>query len=125
AAIRLAGRAGVVWPLRLPAIRAEIDLRECDAMRGTALVAAGFRRLSLRDGHERLPTIASGTSRERHLTGRRDGVEEPPIVRDDDERPVVTDERELELLDSFEIEMVRRLVEQQQVHRPGLELCEM
>jgi len=73
AAIRLAGGARVMRPLRLPAGRAEIHDGERDAVLGATLVAAGFRRFSLRDGHERLPTIASrcepsaGTSSQRSV----------------------------------------------------------
>ena len=46
-------------------------------------------------------------------------------MRDDEERSRVVDERAFELLDSFEIEMVRRLVEDQQVDATDLQLGEM
>lgn len=42
-------------------------------------------------------------------------------MRDDDERPVVGSQRHLELLDSLEIQVVCRLVEEQEVHAPCLE----
>jgi hypothetical protein len=67
-------------PLRLAAVRTEIDLRQRDTVRGTALVAAGFRGFSLRDGHERLPTIASSASCQRHLAGRSERFEKSPVV---------------------------------------------
>ncbi len=98
-------------PFRLPTRRAEIDLSQRDAVLRAARVAAGFRGFSLRDRHERLPTIASGASTERQLARRGDHLEEAAVVRDHDKRPVVADKRELELLDGLEVEVVGGLVE--------------
>src|SRR6478672_5280154 len=44
-----------------------------------------------------------------------DGVEQLPVVGDDQQRPVVGVERGLELLDGREVEVVRRLVEHEPV----------
>jgi hypothetical protein len=46
-------------------------------------------------------------------------------VRDDDERAVIRAEGRLELLDGLEIEMVRRLVEDEKVDSTCLQLREM
>src|SRR5690349_15378097 len=52
ALVRAAGRADAVRALRRPALRADIDARRLDRMRGAALVATGLRGFPLRDGHE-------------------------------------------------------------------------
>src|SRR4026208_908589 len=54
---------------------------------------------------------------------RSDPLEEAPVVRDDDERAVEVGECTLELLDGLEVEMVRRLLEEQHVHSPRLALA--
>src|SRR5678815_5535976 len=53
ALVRVAGRADAVRPLRLAAGGADVDARGGDPVLRPPLVAAGLRRLSLRDGHER------------------------------------------------------------------------
>src|SRR5204863_2053157 len=63
AAIRLAGRAHLVRPGRLVAVRAEAQARRGDAVLGTALVAARLGGFSLRDCHERSASIAIGRPR--------------------------------------------------------------
>jgi len=62
------------------------------------------------------------TSLEHEPTGGLDGIQEGPVVRDHDERPVVSAESLLELLDGLEVEVVRRLVEEEKVDAPGLQL---
>jgi hypothetical protein len=62
AAVRLAGRADAVRLLRLLAGGAHLEVRDGDPMLRAALVAPRPRRLSLRDGHERLGTIAAALS---------------------------------------------------------------
>ena len=130
ALVRLAVRAHAMRALRLPAGRAELDARDGDPMLRAALVAPRLRRLSLRDGHKRLRSIArSGFSliavlrcdrparaRASPGSGGR-GRRRPSCPR--------TRERGLELLDGLEVEVVRRLVEDEEVHRPRLELREM
>ena len=59
---------------------------------------------------------------ERELPRRRDRFEEAAVVGDDDEGAVVAAERLLELLDRLEVEVVGRLVEDEQVHPARLEL---
>ena len=56
---------------------------------------------------------------------RLDRVEEGPVVRDDHERAVVAVERGLELFDRLEVEVVRRLVEEEEVDLPRLQLGEV
>src|SRR6185369_6704525 len=51
ALVRAAGRADGVRPLRLVTVRALLQARRCELEVRPALVAAGFRRLSLRDCH--------------------------------------------------------------------------
>src|SRR5262245_27931525 len=58
APVRLAVGAHAMGELRLPAVRADLHPRRRDGMRGAPLVAPCLRRLLLRDGHERLRTIA-------------------------------------------------------------------
>src|SRR5262245_41275134 len=48
---------------------------------------------------------------------RRDAIDEVAVVRDDDERPLVLVERVLQDLAARQIEVVRRLVEEEQVRR--------
>ena len=60
AAVRLARRAHAVRLLRRPAVRAGADARRLDAVLGATLVAPGLAGLPLRDGHERLHTVAKG-----------------------------------------------------------------
>ena len=121
AAVRLAGRAHVVRPRRRPAVRADVRTRgDVDAVLGAALVAAGLRGLSLGDCHERLavyrkPTARTSESAEREPAASARRLEEAPVVRDDDERRRRSRERLLELLDGLEVEVVRRLVEDEEV----------
>src|SRR5688572_24278904 len=58
--VRLAVRADTVHLLRLPARRADLEVRDGDPVLSATLVAARPRCLSLRNGHERLVTIAAG-----------------------------------------------------------------
>ena len=58
APVRLAVRADAVRALRLPAVRADLHARRRDPVLRAALVAPRLRCLSLRDGHERLRSIA-------------------------------------------------------------------
>ena len=60
AAVRLAGRADAVRPLRLVADRALVHARRLQAMRRPPLVAAGLRLSALRDCHGRARSIATG-----------------------------------------------------------------
>src|SRR4029077_13497142 len=60
-----------------------------------------------------------------HLTRRHHPLEEAPVVRHDHERPVEPVERALELLDGREIQVVRRLVEDEQVDAARLQLRKM
>src|SRR3954452_13800138 len=53
ALIGAAGRAHAVRPLRLPAIRADVDARRADRVRCAALVAARLGGFPLRDCHDR------------------------------------------------------------------------
>jgi hypothetical protein len=55
---------------------------------------------------------------------RADLVQEMAIVRDHDQRAVVTDEELAEPVDRVEVQMVRRLVEQQRVRMAEQRLCE-
>src|SRR5437764_9220140 len=47
------------------------------------------------------------------LSRRSEALEQAPVVRDEDDRPRVARERSLELLDCGQVEVVRRLVEDQ------------
>jgi len=58
ALVGLAVRADAVSSLRLLAGRADLDVRDRDRVLCAALVASRLRRFSLRNGHERLGTIA-------------------------------------------------------------------
>ena len=49
---------------------------------------------------------------------RADLVQEVPVVRDDDERALIALEERLQPVDRVEVEVVRRLVEQQRVRAP-------
>ena len=49
----------------------------------------------------------------------RDGLEQAAVVADEQQGAVVAVERELELLDRLEVEVVGRLVEHEAVHSPG------
>ena len=111
ALVRVARRADAVRPLGLMAGRADVDARRLDAVLRAALVATGLRCFLLGDCHERLRSIASSVDR----PGRRDGLEEAAVVGDDDERAVVRLQRRLELLDRLQVEVVRRLVEDEAV----------
>ena len=71
ALVRLAVRADAMRPLRLPAGRADLNARRGERVLGAALVAPRPGCLSLRDGHERLRTIAAAFSSLR----RRDPLE--------------------------------------------------
>ena len=51
--------------------------------------------------------------------GGRDGLEEPAVVRDEDDRGVDRGELALEPLEAVDVEVVRRLVEQEQVGVAG------
>ena len=93
-----------------------------DPMLRAALVAPRLGRLSLRDGHQRLTSIATGLAR---ASGWARRLEEAAVVRDDDDRPLEAGERRLELLDRLEVEVVRGLVEHEQVHVARLELGEV
>src|SRR5579884_1564644 len=53
---------------------------------------------------------------QRQRTLEREPLQEPPVVRDDDEGTLVRLERALELLDRLEVEVVGRLVEGEAVH---------
>ena len=53
---------------------------------------------------------------------RSDPLEEAPIVRDDDKGSGEARECRLELFDGFDVEVVGRLVENQEVHSAGLQL---
>src|SRR6266508_6926021 len=53
ALVRVTGRADAVRPLRLAAGRADVDAGGGAPVLRPSLVAAGLRRLSLRDGHGR------------------------------------------------------------------------
>ena len=57
-AVRLARRAHAVRLLGLAADRADGEARGLDLVLRTTLVAPRLRRLSLRDSHERLPSLA-------------------------------------------------------------------
>ena len=119
-------RGGPAWRA---AVRADVHARQRDAVLRATLVAAGLRGLSLRDSHGRSGSVPEhglgrapvGASRlrsasaERELPGRLDRVEEGAVVRDDDERAVVAAQGRLELLDRLEVEVVRRLVEEEEV----------
>ena len=121
ALVRLAVRADAMHPLRLLAGRADLHVRGGERVLRAALVAPRPGCLSLRDGHERLGTIAaaSALSSARSARGKRRSCETTTSV------PRVVDERALELLDGLEIEVVRRLVEDQQVDAARLQLGEM
>ena len=62
ALVRLAVRADAMHPLRLLAGRADLDVRGGERVLGAALVAPRPGCLSLRDGHERLGTIAAASA---------------------------------------------------------------
>src|SRR5439155_12492209 len=53
--VRAAVQADVVRPLRLPALRADVDAGRADRMRRAALVAARLRGFPLRNGNDRRP----------------------------------------------------------------------
>src|SRR5213076_2810463 len=78
AAVRLAGRAHLVRPCRLMAVRAEAQPRRRDAMLGAALVAARLRRFSLGDCHQRPRSIAMLRARPLWPRGSANRVERPP-----------------------------------------------
>src|SRR3954452_23838712 len=52
ALVRAASRADAVCALRRSALRAHVDARRLDRVRGAALVATGLGGFPLRDGHE-------------------------------------------------------------------------
>ena len=129
-AIRLARRADAVRLLRRAAVLAGRDARRVDPVLGAALVAAGLRGLSLRDGHERRAMVADSSERRALSRAARSRVgatasRKRRSWRDDDERAVPARERLLELLHGLEIEVVRRLVEDEEVDAARLELGEM
>src|SRR5436190_561726 len=62
---------------------------------------------------------------ERELPGRLDPIEEAAVVADHDKGAVVAAERRLELLDGLQVEVVRGLVEHEEIDPPGLELREV
>src|SRR3954452_13236430 len=55
APVGAAGRADAVRALRRPALRARVDARRLDRVRGAALVATGLGGFPLGDSHERPP----------------------------------------------------------------------
>ena len=61
------------------------------------------------------PPPAARRSSQLERTAHRQPFEEPAVVRDDDEAAVVGLERRLELLDRLQVEVVRRLVEDEAV----------
>ena len=82
--------------------------------------AASFAACSARAAFSRRHTchgpgeVGRAARDELHRRGRR-RLEEPAVVRDEDDRGVEADERLLEPLEALDVEVVRRLVEQQQV----------
>src|SRR5215213_1073727 len=77
--------------------------------------AAGGQRAVSHSGR-----VQSGrNARNGDLTRRLHGFEEAAVVAHDDQRPFVGFERTLELVDRGEVEVVRRLVEHEQVHAAG------
>src|SRR5215208_277731 len=77
--------------------------------------AAGGQRAVSHSGR-----VQSGrNARNGDLTRRLHGFEEAAVVAHDDQRPFVGLERTLELIDRGEVEVVRRLVEHEQVHAAG------
>src|ERR671934_824982 len=67
AAVRVARRADAVRPLRLTALRADVQARRLDAVLRTALVAASLGRFLLRDGHGRASVARLGNVQRRTL----------------------------------------------------------
>ncbi len=56
---------------------------------------------------------------------RGDSIEEPAVVRDHDSRAWETQQCILERPESFDVEVVRRLIEQQQIAPRSQQLCKM
>ena len=54
----------------------------------------------------------------------REGLQEPAVVRHEQDGAVVAAERALELLDRLDVEVVRRLVEDEAVDAAGGQQCE-
>src|SRR3990172_6878781 len=138
ALVGLAGRADAVRSLGLLARRADLNVRDGNPVLGASLVAPRLRSFPLGDCHERLRTIAESSQREAphrdmvphyvgalqpDFTSRRDALQEAPIVRDDDERATIRAKGDLELFNRFDVEMVRRLVEDEEVDSVGLKLA--
>ena len=97
-------------------------------MLGSALVATGLGCLSLGDCHERpqsvpeSPPVGRRRLTQLELPRRLDRIEEGAVVGDDDEGAIVRAQGLLELLDGLEVEVVRRLVEDEEVDASCLEL---
>ena len=78
---------------------------------------AGRSRDRLVQGDRHAARAARGLELERLRRAER--VEEAAVVADEHGRALVARERELELLDRLEVEVVRRLVEHERVHAAG------
>ena len=87
---------------------------------GTAMGGCRVYRNALRRDRAARSDHPSASSRVGSIASRK-----RRSWRDDDERAVVAVERHLELLDRLEVEVVRRLVEEQQVDAARLELREV
>src|SRR5439155_22778615 len=83
--------------------------------------AAGRLRGSVQSGRLLVPPLVpgageiGGATRLELQDGGGDGLEEPAVVRDDDDPGVERLELSLQPLEGFDGEVVRRLVEQEQV----------
>ena len=108
----------------------EVPVREGTFLRFDAETTPQTRRRPGRDDlhrHRRPPRQlrAARSVLETDLAGRPEAFEEAAVVRDEDDRAAVAVQRPLELLHGPEVEVVGRLVEDEQVHAPCLQLGEV
>ena len=85
-AVGPAGRAHAVRPLRLVAVRADVQARRSSLVLRAALVAAGLRFLLLGDGHGRRSIARGSERRPRRVAPKRSSRRRS--WRDEDEVPV-------------------------------------
>src|SRR3954451_5884930 len=112
AVVALARGAEPVRPLRLVAVRAQVHARDLDAVLCTALVATGLRCLSLGDCHSRAGILQA--NRPRGAVPRPEAL----VMGDEHGRARVVGERADELVERLDVEVVGRLVEDEDVHPP-------
>ena len=109
-------RRDVTWLARVPAPKRAMKSFSCAIFFSRCALSASIARADLRLRQHHV-VVAAGIRDDRLVVDvgdvRADLVQEVPVVRDDDERAVVALEERLQPVDRVEVEVVRRLVEQQ------------